>query len=399
MIPCRSQLTLALMALLACEGTSNSDDGFTGLDPINTTVAAGDAHNCVIDGSGLAVCWGRGSEGQLGGDSTPAKAGPALVSGQNIFTALVAGKYHTCGLTLQGAALCWGLDQNGQLGGGSAATGDCGGSPCATSPTPVAGSIVFTTLAASGQETCGLTADGSAWCWGLSDFGQLGTPAPENCPDGPCSRAPVAVSGGHHFARISVSGSGHACGLTDDGQAWCWGINHQGQLGADSVIEYVEEPLPVAGGLRFRQVSAGGLHTCGLTGDGTPWCWGIDVLPLLNSGDLKYYVPNPVNTSLKFETIESARVTECGLTAAGDPYCWGVNGSGEVGTTPIGSTFRFDTPVAVGGGVEFSQIWGETATYCGNSTSGGVYCWGQGTRGELGVGATNSIVPLRVPGT
>src|SRR4029453_12361440 len=125
MIPCRNQLALALIALLACEGTSNSGDGFTGLDPINTTVAAGDAHNCVIDGSGLAVCWGRGSEGQLGGDSTPAKAGPALV----------AGKYHTCGLTLQGAALCWGRDQNGQLGGGSAATGDCGGSPCATSPT------------------------------------------------------------------------------------------------------------------------------------------------------------------------------------------------------------------------------------------------------------------------
>jgi alpha-tubulin suppressor-like RCC1 family protein len=106
-----------------------------------------------------------------------------------------------------------------------------------------------------------------------------------------------------------------------------------------------------------------------------------------------------VNTSLKFETIESARVTECGLTSAGDPYCWGVNGAGEVGTTPIGSTFRFDAPVAVGGGVEFSRIWGETATYCGNSTSGGVYCWGQGTRGELGAGATNSIVPVRVPGT
>ena len=69
-------------------------------------------------------------------------------------------------------------------------------------------------------------------------------------------------------------------------------------------------------------------------------------LPLLDSGDLKYYVPNQVNTSLKFETIESARVTECGLTAGGDPYCWGVNGAGEVGTTPIGSTFRFDTPVA-----------------------------------------------------
>ena len=41
----------------------------------------------MIDGSGLAVCWGRGSEGQLGGDSTPAKAGPHRPR-TNIFTAL-----------------------------------------------------------------------------------------------------------------------------------------------------------------------------------------------------------------------------------------------------------------------------------------------------------------------
>ena len=146
-------------------------------------------------------------------------------------------------------------------------------------------------------------------------------------------------------------------------------------------------------------MSAGGLHTCGLTGDGTAWCWGIDVLPLLNSGDLKYYVPNRVNTSLRFTAIESARITECALDDAGAAHCWGVNGSGEVGTTPIGSTFRFDTPVTVGGGIQFSQIWGETATYCGSSTSGGVYCWGRGTSGELGAGGTNSTVPVRVPGT
>ena len=392
-------LLCSLLMLLACEGASGPGDGFTGLDPINTNVAVGDMHACLLDVSGQAVCWGKGLEGQLGGDSTPAKAGPALVSGGHVFTAIVAARFHSCGLTPQGEAWCWGLDKNAQLGAGAPPTGTCGPDPCATAPVKVAGSLTFTTLSASGQETCGLTADGSAWCWGLSDFGQLGAAAGETCPDGPCSREPLAVSGGHHFARIAVSASGHACGLTDDGGAWCWGLNHQGQLGADQVIEYLETPLQVAGGMRFRRLSPGGLHTCALTGDGTPWCWGIDVLPLLNSGDLTYYHPNKVKTALRFATVESGRVSECGLTSEGSAYCWGTNGSGEIGTTPIGSTFRFDTPVAIGGGLSFTDLWGESQTYCAAATTGGVYCWGQGTSGQLGSGGTNSTVPVRVPGT
>jgi alpha-tubulin suppressor-like RCC1 family protein len=392
-------LTLSLLVLLACEGASGPGDSFTGLDPINTSVAVGDAHSCLLDVSGQAVCWGKGVDGQLGGDSTPAKAGPALVSGGHIFTALVAGRFHSCGLTPQGETWCWGLDRNAQLGAGTPATGTCAAGICATAPVKVSGNLTFTTLAGSGEETCGLTADGSAWCWGLNDFGQLGASATETCPDGPCSREPLAVSGAHHFARISVSAMGHACGLTEEGAAWCWGLNHQGQLGANMVIEYLETPLLVAGGLRFRNLSAGGLHTCALSGDGTSWCWGIDVLPLLNSGDLAYYLPNKVKTELRFSTIESGRVSECGLTTEGSAYCWGTNGAGEVGTTPIGSTFRFDTPVAMGGGLSFTNLWGENQSYCATASTGGVYCWGQGTNGQLGSGATNSTVPVRVPGT
>ena len=279
------------------------------------------------------------------GDSTgPGSGGPI---------ALVLGGRHGCRIA-DGSTQCWGTGDAGQLGLVELPAGPQG--PATIDGAPAGG---FVALTAGRDHTCGLTAAGAAWCWGAGESGQLGTGTPptERCGLTPCMHVPAAVSGSHVFR------------------------------------------VPAAEGRIFAAISAGLSHVCALTTDGTAWCWGIDVLPLLNAGDLKYYVPNPVNTSLKFETIESARVSECGLTAAGDPYCWGVNGAGEVGTTPIGSTFRFDTPVAVGGGVEFSQIWGETATYCGNSTSGGVYCWGQGTRGELGAGATNSIVPLRVPGT
>jgi alpha-tubulin suppressor-like RCC1 family protein len=47
------------------------------------------------------------------------------------FTALRAGAYHVCGLTSNGSAYCWGDNESGQLGDGSY-------KPSAK-PTPVAG--------------------------------------------------------------------------------------------------------------------------------------------------------------------------------------------------------------------------------------------------------------------
>ena len=180
MIPCRSQLALALMVLLACEGTSNSDDGFTGLDPINTTVAAGDAHNCMI---GNQVPPSAGAEDpKASWVEIRRRPRPVRHSSADKTSSphLSPREVPLLRPHRSGRRSLLGTEQNGQLGGGSAATGDCGGSPCATSPTPVAGNIIFTTLAASGQETCGLTADGCGMVLGPERLGQLGTSAPEN---------------------------------------------------------------------------------------------------------------------------------------------------------------------------------------------------------------------------
>jgi hypothetical protein len=67
------------------------------------------------------------------------------------------------------------------------------------------------------------------------------------------------------FRQLSVGG-GHNCGVTTTNVAYCWGVNDQGQLGNGSTSTgYQRVPQPVAGGLRFKQVSAGFQHTCGLT--------------------------------------------------------------------------------------------------------------------------------------
>ena len=51
--------------------------------------------------------------------------------------------------------------------------------------------------------------------------------------------------------------------------------NDLGQLGLNSSVYSASEPTPVAGGLRFAHLTTWGPHTCGLTGEGKAWCWGV----------------------------------------------------------------------------------------------------------------------------
>ena len=74
---------------------------------------------------------------------------------------------------------------------------------------------------------CGLLADGTAYCWGRNDFGQLGDGS-----SSAFSSAPVAVGGALKFPSATV-GSHHARGISVAGDAYCWGRNSEGALGPD----------------------------------------------------------------------------------------------------------------------------------------------------------------------
>src|SRR6266705_6721785 len=99
--------------------------------------------------------------------------------------------------------------------------------------------VRFVALSAGGDHTCGVTTSGAAFCWGDGDGGALGTPLVTSyyhCLiydvfELPCSASPVGVAGGHAFATVSASatdnsGGGTTCGLTVNGTAYCWGLSN-----------------------------------------------------------------------------------------------------------------------------------------------------------------------------
>jgi alpha-tubulin suppressor-like RCC1 family protein len=365
--------------------------------------SAGSEFTCALTMAGGAYCWGSNWLGQLGtGTVSLGSSLPQEVQGNLRFSEISAsgassGQDFACGLTVSGAAYCWGSNGSGQLG--------IGGAVNASAPVPVAGGLQFTSLAVGGAHACALTAAGLAYCWGANGYGQLGT------GNGQSSSAPVRVVGGLLFVSLSA-GSGHTCALTAAGAAYCWGSNGYGQLGDGTASVLSATPVPVAGGATFASVSAGAVHTCGVTTGGAGFCWGDNSSGQLGAGLTggQSAVPVVVVGSLTFTTIVAGYTQTCGIAVSGAAHCWGDNGSGQLGT---GSYVGSPSPMPVAGGLAFTSLtaggdlifggsssWGSSsyvvAHTCG-VTTGGLYCWGDNAYGKLG-SPSGSAVPVKVVG-
>jgi alpha-tubulin suppressor-like RCC1 family protein len=367
-------------------------------------ISAAVFHSCGVVSKRAAYCWGLNSTAQLGnGDTTGISVStPVAVSGGLGFVAVSAGDEYTCGLTAGGAAYCWGIDVNHTLGNGSM-TGPqrCAINPirgwylpCSSIPVAVSGGLTFMTVSAGDQHACGVTTGGAAYCWGLSQFGELGDGMVVGLVPSITS-SPRPVSGGLTFVTVSA-GYGHTCGLTTDGAAYCWGWNAYGQLG-DGVTTSSSTPVAVSGGLTFAAVSAGFDHTCAVTTANAAYCWGHnDYGGKLGNGDTtSSSTPVAVSGGLTFAAVSAGNEHTCGVTIAGAAYCWGENGYG--GLLGNGDTTSSSTPVAVSGGLTFAAVSLGMYHTCGVTTASAAYCWGFNSYGELGNGSTaNSRTPARV---
>ena len=193
------------------------------------------------------------------------------------------------------------------------------------------------------------------------------------------------------FASISA-GDLHTCGLTVEGATYCWGALLSFEIGINA---RTSRPVAVPGGMEVASVFAGAFHTCGLTSGGTAYCWGSGTNGQLGDGtDVSRATPAPVAGGLTFSSLTAAYHT-CGLTTGGEAYCWGRNVFGELGD---GSNTRRVLPTRVLGGLTFSALSAGSYDHtCGLTPAGEAYCWGRNDQGELGNGSTqNSAVPFPV---
>ncbi|MFL5494703.1 MAG: RCC1 domain-containing protein [Gemmatimonadales bacterium] len=398
----RSAFAAAVLALGGCgDATAPAS-----VPPTTTgaTLAIGGRHGCRVTPDGRTLCWGRADAGQLGIGVTPLRSTPVEVaSGTTRFTSVAAGGLHSCGLTGDGQPWCWGQNGDGQGGLPAAITQPCGepihGWQGVPTPHAIETTLRFDALVAGASNTCGFARDGVIYCWGSNGAGQLGPTTADTCDGAPCSRTPVALPSELRLRALALGSAAHMCGLTAGGTAYCWGSNSGGQLGLGTAGGSRTAPEAVTGGLRFRAIAVGGEHTCALDAAGAAWCWGRDILPAGDGGISFSAVPVAIGNSPAFVELITGTLAACGRTASGTVSCWGVNAYGEMGIVPTGLETRFDTPQPMSGSARWTTIAGFLATFCGLDDTGGTWCWGYGLDGELGADLDYSTRPVRIGGS
>jgi alpha-tubulin suppressor-like RCC1 family protein len=354
-------------------------------------IASGNYHSCGLTSEGVAYCWGSDLYGQLGfgagqtSSDLPTAVDTSAIVGETVFVALAAGGYHTCGITSQGAVYCWGYDEYGQLGNGT--DNSDAQLPTAVDVSPIAGDTAFVKISAGRRHTCGITAEGVAYCWG-EDYG-LGNGA-AGSSDVPTAVDVTAFTGETTW-RYIAGGLYHSCAIRVDGAAYCWGGETEGALGNGESLSSSEIPSAVdtstmLGSTVFREIHSGFDASCGVAGDGQGYCWGSDFLGLGGNGASTGETQSPflidtsnISGSTLFGAIADSTLHACGTTAAGVAYCWGSDTDGTLGDgTPDEdqqSPSRVDTSTMSGEPL-FVQVTAEWHATWGLSAENALYTWG-----------------------
>ena len=300
------------------------------LDHSVTQVAAGEAGMvCALTSDGGVWCWGQISNAQGYFDAQPAPGRIADLPPDIVEIAVGWG--HACALAGAGTLWCWGRDDDGELGDGSTAL-------FGTDPLQVTAlGHAVAHVVAEGANTCAVLNDGTLWCWGANDVGQLGNGTTDD------SAVPVAVTAlGTKVRQVSLSTTGHTCACLDDGSAWCWGSNDRGELGDGSQTASLF-PEQVQGLGSVVEISAGASDTCARTADGVLWCWGRNSVGQLGVGRAGQGVmaasPVPVLASgTRFVEVSAGIGATCARDEDGGVWCWGMRSFGLLADGSIGST-------------------------------------------------------------
>lgn len=392
-------LALAVLLAAACQSPNEAVPISEG----SRTLSVGAATACALDPHGSVYCWGANTNYLEYGSSAVLSSGTPIAVPVPTLRSIGSGwGQHKCGLTTNGA-VCWGRGSSGQIGDGSLGAI---GNP----PTAVAVQENWVDISTGRLTTCALNAAGDAFCWGLNQYGEVGDTL---LPLGSRQSTPNRVVGGLKFATV-VAGWLHTCGISTAGIAYCWGNNTSGQLGIGTIdTDPHAEPTPIASPLQFSKIALSARATCAVSIDGQLLCWGYNGLGQLGDGTIDLHsTPMPVSGSKKWKDVAMSNGFVEGTTAVGPSgivqggtahacaiddadavHCWGWNGAGQLGD---GTTTSRLVPMPILSNVKFSSIALGAAYSCGMSGAG-IYCWGANSIGQLGIGSTqDSSVPQKV---
>ena len=200
-------------------------------------------------------------------------------------------------------------------------------------------------------------------------------------------------------SRIRASDIDTRCMIEGDSTLWCWGENATGQIG-DGTTRARRNPTRVRDlAEEVIAVSLGQGYTCSLESNGRASCWGLNYRGQLGDGTTRMR-PSPVPVSglgPDVADISAGEAHACAATTDGGVWCWGQNDRGQLGDGTRAAQRTAPVAVVGLGGIARLGPSIEARHSCAISGAGDLWCWGANDRAQLGNGTTaDSRVPVAV---
>lgn len=334
-----------------------------------TRVSAASARSCAVNAANILYCWGAPMMWNPEGATScfgPA-CHPVPVQVDSNIRSVHIGAHKWCRIRTNGAVAC-------------------------ADTTGIPREVAFSSFTFGMSHSCGLDAEGRAFCWGRP-FPNLYSNAP-GAPE---------VTGGHRWTGIAAHGD-RTCGVTVGGELYCWGVlAGQGVSVPGATTCTVSYSDKNGGTVTERYPCSSGPLRVGLTRQGTDTTFAeiSERCARTVSGSVFCHDPGTGRFVEKvgfgpFRAIAVGFWHGCGLDTAGRAWCWGENHQGQLGD---GTTITRATPVVVAGTHTFTQLAVGDGHTCGLKADGDVWCWGGNRMGESGVPIlTTPLAPVRVRG-
>uniref|UniRef100_A0A8C2JGV9 HECT and RLD domain containing E3 ubiquitin protein ligase 3 n=1 Tax=Cyprinus carpio TaxID=7962 RepID=A0A8C2JGV9_CYPCA len=290
--------------------------------------------------------------------------------------------------------LCWGSSASGQLGIGVSEASVFEPRSCC-----MFDGRGLKEVACGSQHSLFLLHDGSVYASGSNSCGQLGHDKGGWRPE------LVGALDAQKIAGVSC-GQAHSLAVNEQGQVFAWGAGEGGQLGlgAGEPSTLSPQPLKSLCGIPLAQISTGGDHSFALSLSGAVFGWGKNSAGQLGLNDEQVdYSYRAVPCHIKFLRSQKVVYISCGeehtaaLTKEGGLFTFGNGSRGQLGHD---STRNEPLPRRVMElmGTEVSQIaCGRHHTLAFVPSTGLVYAFGCNTQGQLGTGLRgNAKSPLPV---